>query len=105
MNQIEINQIEMFKALSNDTRLQILTWLKDPENHFPPQHAGDLRDIGVCVSDIQAKAGLSQSTVSQYLSILQKAGLVTATRVGAWTYYKRNEKNITILADYIKKKL
>ena len=25
------------KALSNETRLHILTWLKEPEKYFPPQ--------------------------------------------------------------------
>jgi len=104
MNQL-VNQLDMFKALSNDTRLQIITWLKDPEAHFPQQEGGNKRDIGVCVSDIQKKAGLSQSTVSQYLSSLEKAGLITAARVGQWTYYKRNEKNIAILADFIRSKL
>lgn len=100
-----MKSLEAFKALANDTRLEILAWLKEPEKHFPLQEAGDVRDVGVCVSDVQKKAGLSQSTVSQYLSILQKAGLVTATRVGQWTYYKRNEKNIALLADFITSKL
>lgn len=100
-----MNPLEAFKALSNDTRLEILAWLKEPKKHFPPQSACDVRDVGVCVSDIQKKVGLSQSTVSQYLSTLQKAGLVTATRVGQWTYYKRNEKNIAILAEFIKSNL
>jgi DNA-binding transcriptional ArsR family regulator len=86
--------LEVFKALSNETRLQILKWLKNPEQHFPmPQH-GDIREDGVCVSDIQKKVGLSQSTVSLYLSMLQNAGLIKAKRKGQWTYYKRDEENI-----------
>jgi len=86
-----MDQVEIFKALSNKTRLQILAWLKEPEISFPGQaeHAG-FKD-GVCVGQIQAKAGLTQSTVSEYLSLLQRAGLVKATRKGQWTYYKRNE--------------
>ena len=66
---------------------------------------GDVREVGVCVSHIQERAGLSQSTTSQYLSILQKAGLVTATRIGQWTYYKRNEQNIAALVDFIEGEL
>lgn len=30
-----MNQVELFKALSNPIRLQILTWLKDPSAYFP----------------------------------------------------------------------
>jgi DNA-binding transcriptional ArsR family regulator len=85
-----MKQLEIFKALSNKTRQEILQWLKDPETNFPDQiHAGF--EVGVCVGQIQVKAGLTQSTVSEYLSILQRAGLVESTRVGQWTYYKRNE--------------
>lgn len=87
---MNMKQLEIFKALSNKTRLEILQWLKNPEASFPEQsHAGF--EVGVCVGEIQRKAGLTQSTVSEYLSILQRAGLVESVRVGQWTYYKRNE--------------
>lgn len=84
--------IDVFKALSNKTRLQILQWLKDPDVHFLPQEHASFTEVGVCVGQIQQKCGLSQSTVSEYLTLLQKAGLLQATRVGQWTYYKRNEE-------------
>ncbi len=100
-----MNQIEAFKALSNDQRLQILTWLKNPSRHFSTTSGPAVESMGVCVSDIQQKSGLSQSTVSHYLSILQKAGLVTATRMGQWTYYKRNEDNIEQLVTFIRTSL
>jgi DNA-binding transcriptional ArsR family regulator len=57
------------------------------------------------VGDIQEKANLSQSTVSQYLSMMQKAGLLESERHGKWTYYRRNEKNIQELATYLKEEL
>ena len=28
---------DIFKALSNESRLKILQWLKEPSKHFPPQ--------------------------------------------------------------------
>lgn len=93
--------IEIFKALSNQTRLDILKGLKDPAKHFPPQDEGDVHTVGVCVSSIQEGVGLSQSTVSHYLATLQRAGLVTVTRIGQWTYYKRNEEAISALANSI----
>lgn len=84
---------EVIKALDNPTRLAIINWLKDPRQHFPEQEI-DPAETGVCVSIIQAKANLSQSTVSIYLSLLLRAKLVTSQRIGPWTYYKRNEESI-----------
>jgi DNA-binding transcriptional ArsR family regulator len=95
-----MDQVEIFKALSNKTRLQILCWLKYPEQNFPDQAANGF-DNGVCVGQIQNKAGLTQSTVSEYLSTLQRAGLVKSTRVGQWTYYQRNQDAFTELSQII----
>ena|SRR5215211_3127878 len=86
--------IAVLKALSNETRLNILGWLKEPKRHFGSQEVGDFVEDGVCVSLIQKKSGLSQSTVSSYLALLTRAGLIRAKRVGQWTYYRRNEDAI-----------
>ena len=62
-----MNQVELFKALSNPIRLQILTWLKDPSAYFPPQGLhipeGDSFENAVCVGSIQEKLGIYQTTV------------------------------------------
>lgn len=101
--------LELFKALSNAMRLQILYWLKEPEKHFPPQGLhipeGNRFDHSVCVGSIQTKSGLSQSTISHYLDVMQKAGLLESARFGKWTYYRRNEETIQKLAAYIKDEL
>jgi len=86
--------IEINKILSNETRLEILKWLKDPDVHFPPHADLGHFDDGVCVQFIGKKAGLSQSTISHYLSMMQKAGLIIPTRHGKWTYYRRDENQI-----------
>lgn len=87
--------LDVFKALANPERLQILRWLREPERHFPVERAiADPGEVGVCVSHIQEKTGLAQSTVSAYMAALQRAGLVHATRVGKWTHYKRDEARI-----------
>ncbi len=96
--------IALFKALSNESRLQVMHWLNDPEEHFPEQ-SRDVNEVGVCVGLIQEKIGLSQSTTSHYLSLLQKANLVIATRIGQWTYYKRNDETLHKLAKYIQEQL
>lgn len=82
---------EVFKALANDYRLDMLIWLKDPKTHFPNQTSyPDEVDGGVCVGQITQKTGLAQSVVSGYLNSLKKAGLVESKRIGKWTYYRYN---------------
>jgi ArsR family transcriptional regulator len=80
------------KALANPVRRQILCWLKDPHENFAQQEHP--LDIGVCAGLIDARTGLSQSTVSAHLAALQRAGLVTSRRVGQWIFYKRDEATI-----------
>jgi ArsR family transcriptional regulator len=95
-SQPEVEQLlDVFKALANPVRLQVLRWLREPARHFPVERAiADPAEVGVCVSHIQEKTGLAQSTVSAYMAELQRAGLVRATRVGKWTHYKRDEARI-----------
>jgi ArsR family transcriptional regulator len=79
-------------------RLKILDWLKKPADEFPAHESGLGFDQGVCVAYIQKKAGISQSTTSQYMSQLQQAGLVKSKRIGKWTYYQRNEERLIFVA-------
>lgn len=88
-----MNMNLVLKAISNEKRLKILHWLKEPKKHFSSQHC-DVEKDGVCVGLIEEKVGLSQSTVSQYLMLLQQAGLIITERRGQWTYCKRNDKAI-----------
>lgn len=102
---MEMDKLTIFKSLSNEARLQILDWLKDPFAHFDPQEGIDLVEVGVCVSQITNKLNMTQSTASQYLSTLQKAGLIKSTRIGKWTYYKRDEEVIKNLGIFIQTEL
>ncbi|CAH8720584.1 helix-turn-helix transcriptional regulator [Paenibacillus thiaminolyticus] len=98
----------IFKALSNETRRQIMLWLKHPEQYFdekPYLQQGLNFQTGVCVGDIQAKAGLAQSVISSYLLAMQKAQLLESERIGKWTYYRRNEKTIQQFSEYVQKEL
>ena len=92
-------------AISNKSRLQILTWLKDPTANFPPQVDGDLVDDGVCGVFIARKLGVSQPTVSEHLRILTQAKLLEGKRIKKWTFYKRNEKRIEEFKKAISSKL
>ena len=100
----------LFMALSNQTRLDILRWLKDPEKEITSVPSEEVRYMmkekgGICVVDIAKNAGLAQSTISKYLSDLRNCGLLTSERHGKWTYYRRNDENIQKLSEYIAGKL
>ncbi|MEV7119057.1 ArsR/SmtB family transcription factor [Kitasatospora griseola] len=103
-----MDQLAMYKALANPARLQILQWLKNPAEHFDEsayREQGLGFHIGVCVGDIQARSGLSQSVVSSYLQAMKEAGLLESERIGKWTYYRRNERMIQALAAHVRNEL
>ena len=64
--------VDMFKALSDETRLRIIILLSEKE---------------LCVCQIEAALVLSQAKVSRHLTVLRHAGLVHARRNGLWIYY------------------
>lgn len=96
---------EGLKALANDKRLQILSWLKDPTAHFPPQKDGDLVEDGVCGLFIAEKLCVSQPTASEHLRVLTDAGLIVGKRIKQWTFYRRDEKAIARLKSLIGKQI
>jgi DNA-binding transcriptional ArsR family regulator len=93
------------RALSNDRRLQILDWLRNPTRHFPPQVDGDLVDDGVCGLLIARKLRVSQPTASEHLKILVQAGLVRGKRIKQWTFYRRDEARIRKIKNLILRKV
>ena len=92
-------------ALASQKRLQVLRWLKDPVAHFPPQRDGDLIEDGVCVAFIARKLGVAQPTATAHLQALARAGLVSARRIGQWTFYKRDEAALADLKHKIAEEL
>ncbi|MFT5116474.1 MAG: DNA-binding transcriptional ArsR family regulator [Parasphingorhabdus sp.] len=99
-----MNVEKVITALNNPTRRNIISWLRDRSN-FPsalPEHT-DLE--GVCVAYIQEKAGLSQSTISNYMGLLKEAGLVRSERHGQFTFYSRNEDAIRAFISAVEKEL
>jgi ArsR family transcriptional regulator len=63
----------VFKALSDETRLRILSLLGEGE---------------LCVCDLMEILDLPQSTVSRHLAYLRNADLVEDRRQGVWMYYR-----------------
>ena len=65
---------DTFKALSDETRLQIMTLLLEQEE--------------LCVCDFVGALGLTQSKASRHLRYLYHAGLVEDRREGLWMHYR-----------------
>ena len=65
---------EVFKALSDETRLQIIALLSDGEE--------------LCVCDLVGGLGQTQSKISRHLRYLYHAGLVEDRRDGLWMHYR-----------------
>jgi ArsR family transcriptional regulator len=97
MNHLMQNRLEQSKALACEARLSFLDWLSDPDVHFSHQVTGTPSEIGVCVTLLTEKIGMAQPTVSRHLELLKRAGFVTSTKIGKWSFFRRDEQAI---ADY-----
>ncbi|MDB5871107.1 MAG: transcriptional regulator [Ramlibacter sp.] len=97
--------IKALRALSNDKRLLVMEWLKDPVAHFPSQVWGDLVRDGVCGQFIAEKLGVSAATASVHLNQLADAGLLQSKKIKQWVFYRRDEKRIALLKRALSKGL
>ena len=70
---------EFFKLFGDSTRIKILETLNGSE---------------LCVCDISAVVGVSQSGVSHQLRLLRQNRLVKSTRVGKENYYTLDDEHI-----------
>ncbi|WP_395515912.1 ArsR/SmtB family transcription factor [Pseudorhizobium flavum] len=98
-----IDHVDILKALAHPTRLEFLNWMREPEKHFTSQlHP---LEMGICSQQFEKRCGLSQSTVSAHLAALDRAGLVEISRVGQWSFYRRNEPAIQAFLSELKDRL
>jgi DNA-binding transcriptional ArsR family regulator len=75
---------ELFKALSEPTRLNLLLQLKDTE---------------MTVSELADFSGTSMANISKHLTLMKRAGLVTRRKSGNHVYYSlRNEGVLEIFS-------
>jgi ArsR family transcriptional regulator len=63
------------------------------------------KDVGLCASDIEQRIPLSQPTISHHMSILKKAGLVEAQKLGQWMWYRRNDRALRQFAKILRQSL
>ena len=64
--------VGLYRALADETRLRILSILRLQE---------------LCVCDLMAALGLTQSRVSRHLAYLKNSGWVTDRQQGLWMFY------------------
>ena len=76
-------QVELFSTLGNETRYRILLLLTNA-------------DEPVCGCEIEPHLDVGQSSISQSLSQLRKAELVSRTKDGRWRYYEPTELGETL---------
>ena len=87
-------EARFFKALADETRLRILWLLLAKEE--------------LCVCDLMAVLGITQSKASRHLRYLFHQGLVNDRREGVWMYYRLAvdpgsppEKQLQLLAEML----
>ncbi|WP_135503852.1 ArsR/SmtB family transcription factor [Roseovarius aestuariivivens] len=88
---------DQIKALSSESRLDILRLLTDPGTEFADQQSADPATEGVCMSMIADRLGVTQPTISRHIDLLRRAGFLTVRKKQKWSYCKRDE---AALADY-----
>ena len=78
-DQLEKDLVQVFKLLSDETRLRVLMYLA---------REGELHVTALC-----DKLGQSQPAVSHYLALLRVAGLIEARRDGKHNFYSVRVKH------------
>ena len=77
----------LLKVLADPTRLQIVVFLAQRE---------------LCVCDLEALLGISQSMTSHHLGVLRRAGLLLQRREerdSRWVYYRLNPEAVESLRE------
>ena len=69
----------VFKALSDETRISILSLMRDTE---------------ICVCDIAETLQMTQPNISFHVSLLKEAGLVKDRKNGRWVHYSLDDSDM-----------
>ena len=85
--------VDIFKALSEESRLRILTLLMERE---------------MCVCEIEVCLNMTQSNASRHLTVLKNCGILQYYKKAQWAYYRMSESFIEEhknLWEYLQQKL
>jgi len=84
----EIEELaEIFKALSDPTRLRLVKLLSECLS-------GECEGGALCVNALARSVGVTQSAVSQHLRVLRQVGLVRGERRGHFVHYSLNQDRL-----------
>ena len=75
MENIHLENANIFKAFCDETRLIVLSLLQNGEK---------------CACVLLERVSVSQPTLSHHMKILVDSGIVAARKEGKWTYYSIN---------------
>jgi ArsR family transcriptional regulator len=81
-----MSEVDVFKALSDPTRLKILECIKDGEK---------------CICEIIPYTGKSQPNVSQHLKVMKHAGIIDERKDGTRIMIKASKKKIFNIIDQV----
>jgi len=86
---------DQIKALSSESRMEILRLLKNPGQEFSHQESADPGDFGVCMNLIAERMGVAQPTISRHIELLRRADFLEIRKQQKWSYCSRNEQALT----------
>ena len=78
---------QLFHALSDETRLEIVGMLRDGER---------------CVCELMSALDAAQSRLSFHLKVLKDAGIVVDRRDGRWVHYSLSKEALDEASGFIK---
>ncbi len=82
-----MNEVDIFKALADPTRLKILECIRKGEK---------------CICEIIPYTGKSQPNVSQHLKVLKNAGIIDERKDGTRIIIKVSKNDIYAIVDKVK---
>ena len=88
MEEAYTKYVDLFKALSDVNRLQIVEMLTDGE---------------LCACKILEKFAITQPTLSHHMKALCDCGLVNGRKQGKWTYYSISKEGSKKAMELLKK--
>lgn len=86
----QYNLVDIFKALGDKTRIEIVDILKHKE---------------ICVCVLLESFTCSQPALSHHLKILKQAKIVIDRREGKWIHYRLNSDVIDVVKKFIDNKI
>ncbi len=89
----EIEELaDIFKALSDPTRLRLVKLLSEHAAHDCPNECNGQNFL--CVNALAHRLGVTQSAVSQHLRVLRQAKIVRGARRGHFMHYSIDQDGL-----------